>query len=208
MENWENQVSLLADGNLQAKKTKVMRRQTTFVFHQTSHPWSRGRVLIWMLATLGLCHNFHIPKCLHIYFWLSFIPAILVMLVGTKLQHVVSSLALEIVEPTGPPVGTQNAFEMATFIWSLWGLERRSCIMHNDLMIIARLASGYTTVPLNVIVTQPDAALQTSNLPKDEYPSRVEEYLSETLTINASQPSSNGDEDREDDGEEQKVKTL
>ena len=78
---------------------------------------------------------------LNIYFWLSFIPAIvslysdayyctqrkslrnnlpcslycwcfvslifmskLVMLVGTKLQHVVSSLALEIVEPT---VGTQ-----------------------------------------------------------------------------------------------------
>ena len=29
------------------------------------------------------------------------------MLVGTKLQHVVSSLALEIVEQTGPPVGTQ-----------------------------------------------------------------------------------------------------
>lgn len=31
----------------------------------------------------------------------------LVMLVGTKLQHVVSTLALEIVEQTGPSVGTQ-----------------------------------------------------------------------------------------------------
>lgn len=29
------------------------------------------------------------------------------MLVGTKLQHVVSSLALEIVEQTGPAIGTQ-----------------------------------------------------------------------------------------------------
>lgn len=55
---------------------------------------------------------------------------------------------------------------------------------------------------------QPDAALQTSNLAKDEYPSRVEEYLSVTLTINASQPPTNGEEDREDNGEEQKVKTL
>lgn len=74
---------------------------------------------------------------LNIYFWLSFIPAIvslskfpcrywdnlnsvvlcfwcssfnmmkLVMLVGTKLQHVVSLLALEIVEPQGPSIGAQ-----------------------------------------------------------------------------------------------------
>lgn len=29
------------------------------------------------------------------------------MLVGTKLQHVVAQLALEVVEPTGPFVGTQ-----------------------------------------------------------------------------------------------------
>ncbi|KAK3028227.1 hypothetical protein RJ639_037561 [Escallonia herrerae] len=112
---------------------------------------------ILQLATLGLCHNMHLHKhsCsrvkfalfagLNIYFWLSFIPAILVMLVGTKLQHVVSVLALEIVEPRGPSTATQvkprddlfwfgkpdillrliqfisfqNAFEMATFIWSL-----------------------------------------------------------------------------------------
>lgn len=75
---------------------------------------------------------------LHIYFWISFIPAVvsklnlsclfsldlnwtilvlieqpwfhlpkIVMLVGTKLQHVVSSLALEIVEQSGPSVGIQ-----------------------------------------------------------------------------------------------------
>ncbi|XP_060672193.1 MLO-like protein 4 isoform X2 [Ziziphus jujuba] len=348
---WENQVSLLADGNLQAKKNKVMRRQTTFVFHHTSHPWSRSRVLIWMKHKLPLSYNFHRYMVrsmedefhgilgiswplwgyaiicifinvhgLHIYFWLSFIPAILVMLVGTKLQHVVSSLALEIVEQTGPPVGTQvkprddlfwfgkpeillrliqfiifqNAFEMATFIWSLWGLDgKRSCVMENDYMIVTRLASGvviqfwcsYSTVPLNVIVTQmgsrfkkalvaesvreslhswckrvkerskrdslhshttrsvcsldttidegdeitiasgtlsrssslgslnqvtvvpteqPQAAIQTS---------RVEEYLSETLSINnASELPSNGEEEEEDTGnngvEEQKVKTL
>ncbi|KAK6121368.1 hypothetical protein DH2020_044895 [Rehmannia glutinosa] len=125
---------------------------------------------------------------LNIYFWLSFIPVILVMLVGTKLQHVVSLLALEIAEPRGPSVGTsqvkprddlfwfgkpvillrliqfisfQNAFEMATFIWSLWGLEQRSCFMKNHAMITIRLISGvlvqfwcsYSTVPLNVIVT-------------------------------------------------------
>ncbi|KAK6915957.1 Mlo-related protein [Dillenia turbinata] len=261
---WEVQASQAADGNLQATRTKVMRRQSTFVFHHTSHPWSRSRVLIWMLCFLRqfkssikksdylalrlgfitdpiplkpnikeseeedlTCPNHKLPHSynfhrymvrsmedefhgivgiswplwgyailcifinihgLNIYFWLSFIPAILVMLVGTKLQHVVSSLALEIVEPTGPVIGNQvkprddlfwfgkpemllrliqfvsfqNAFEMATFIWSLWGFQQRSCFMNNHLMIIIRLTSGllvqfwcsYSTVPLSVIITQ------------------------------------------------------
>ncbi|XP_062026388.1 MLO-like protein 4 isoform X1 [Rosa rugosa] len=255
---WENQAGLLADANLQgmqhnkkfgwlvslAFKNKVMRRQSTFVFQHTSHPWSRHRILIWMLCFLRqfkssiqrsdylalrlgfitkhrLPHSYNFHKymvrsmedefqgilgiswplwgyaivCifvnvhgLNIYFWLSFIPAILVMLVGTKLQHVVSSLALEIVEQTGPAVGTevkprddlfwfgkpvillrliqfiifQNAFEMATFLWSLWGLKERSCFMKNHVLIVIRLASGvlvqfwcsHSTVPLNVIVTQ------------------------------------------------------
>ncbi|KAG5137051.1 hypothetical protein JHK82_021782 [Glycine max] len=107
---------------------------------------------------------------------------------GTKLQHVVSTLALEIMEQTGPSARTQvkprdelfwfkkpdillwviqfvifqNAFEMATFIWTLWGFQERSCFMRNHYMIIIRLASGalvqfwcsYMTVPLNVIVSQ------------------------------------------------------
>lgn len=241
---WENQTNLVVDGNLQAKRNKVMRRQSTFVFHHTSHPWSRSRVLIWMLCffrqfkssikksdylalrlgfitkhKLPISYDFHKYMVrsmedefhgilgiswplwgyaiicifvnihgLNIYFWLSFIPAILVMLIGTKLQHVVLTLALEIGEQTGPSIGNQvkprdglfwfgkpdislrliqfiifqNAFEMATFIWSLWGFKKRSCFMKNHLMIITRLASGvlvqfwcsYSTVPLNVIITQ------------------------------------------------------
>ncbi|KAI9082422.1 hypothetical protein K1719_035565 [Acacia pycnantha] len=238
---WEIQA---AEGNLPEMKNKVMRRQTTFVVHHTSHPWSRNSILIWMLCflrqfrssiqksdylalrqgfitkhKLPLSYNFHnfmvrsmedefhgilgiswplwgyAIICifvnihgLNIYFWLSFIPVILVMLIGTKLQHVVSTLALEIREQTGPSDRTQvkprddlfwfnkpeillwliqfvifqNAFEMATYIWSLWGLKERSCFMRNQYMIIIRLASGvivqfwcsYMTVPLNVIVSQ------------------------------------------------------
>ncbi|TXG53766.1 hypothetical protein EZV62_019022 [Acer yangbiense] len=140
---------------------------------------------LWGYAIVCIFINIH---GLNVYFWLSFIPAILVILVGTKLEHVVSSMALEIMEQTGPAIGTQvkprddlfwfrkpeillrliqfiifqNAFEMATFLWSLWGLEERSCFMKNHYMITVRLASGvlvqfwcsYSTVPLNVIVTK------------------------------------------------------
>ncbi|RWR94890.1 MLO-like protein 4 isoform X2 [Cinnamomum micranthum f. kanehirae] len=140
---------------------------------------------LWIYAILCIIFNVH---GLNVYFWLSFIPAFLVMLVGTKLQHVVAQLALEIVEATGPAVGNQlkprddlfwfgkpeillwliqfisfqNSFEMATFIWSLWGLKAQSCFMKNHSMVAIRLVSGllvqfwcsYSTVPLNVIVTQ------------------------------------------------------
>ncbi|KAJ8755605.1 hypothetical protein K2173_022200 [Erythroxylum novogranatense] len=229
---WESQANLTVDGNLQAKKNKVMRRQSTFVFHHTSHPWSRSRILIWMLCflrqfkspvkrsdylalrlgfvtkhKLPLSYNFHkymvrsmeeefhgilgiswplwvyAILCifinihgLNVYFWLSFIPVILVMMVGMKLQHVVSSLALEIVEQTDPSVGTQVKprddlfwfrkpeilLRLIQFIIFQWGFKQRSCFMKNHLMIIIRLTSGilvqfwcsYSTVPLNVIVTQ------------------------------------------------------
>ncbi|XP_016456380.2 MLO-like protein 4 [Nicotiana tabacum] len=241
---WENQVSSGAENNLQVPKNKEMRRQSTFALHHASHPWSRSRILIWMLCflrqfrtsihksdylalrlgfitnhKLPLTYNFHKYMVrsmedefyeivgiswilwgyaiicifinihgLNIYFWLSFIPAILVMVVGTKLQHVVSVLALEIAEPKGPLTRTQvkprdelfwfgkpkillrliqfisfqNAFEMATFIWSLWGFEQRECFMKNHAMVVIRLISGvlvqfwcsHSTVPLNVIISQ------------------------------------------------------
>ncbi|XWS67958.1 hypothetical protein CRYUN_Cryun04dG0049100 [Craigia yunnanensis] len=354
---WENQASSIVDGSLPAKRNKVMRRQTTFVFHHTSHQWSSSRILIWMLCflrqfkssirksdylalrlgfitkhKLPLSYNFHkymvrsmedefhgilgiswplwgyAIACifinihgLNIYFWLSFIPAILVTVVGTKLQHVVSSLALEIKEQTGPPTGAQvkprddlfwlgkpeillrliqfiifqNAFEMATFIWSLWGFKQRSCFMKNHLMIVFRLVSGvlvqfwcsYITVPLNVIVTQSkrvkekskresvhshtarsvcslesiidderdeitvasgtlsrsssmeslnqvtitsseqaEAILVTSS--PTQFSSRMAEYLSESISINTSQPLAIDEEDNEGIAEEGKVDTL
>ncbi|XP_039133524.1 LOW QUALITY PROTEIN: MLO-like protein 4 [Dioscorea cayenensis subsp. rotundata] len=251
---WENQVYPSPNDNLQARRSKMMKRQSTFVFHHASHPWSKSRILIWMLCfirqfkgsitksdymalRLGFITNHKLPPTynfhkymvrsmedefhgsvgiswplwiyaivcifinihgLNIYFWLAFVPAILVMLVGTKLQHVVAQLALEVVEPTGPFVGTQlkprdglfwfrkpeillwliqfisfqNAFEMATFIWSLFELSAQSCFMKNHGMIAFRLFSGlfvqfwcsYSTLPLNVIITQMGSKFKKSLL--------------------------------------------
>ncbi|KAG5525851.1 hypothetical protein RHGRI_032218 [Rhododendron griersonianum] len=110
---------------------------------------------IFMFGLINRRDLWHHVTGLNIYFWLSFIPAILVMLVGTKLQHVVSLLALETVEPKGKFVGTQlkprddlfwfgkpeillrliqfisfqNAFEMATFIWSLMGSRCKKTVI-------------------------------------------------------------------------------
>nr|GMD02851.1 MLO-like protein 4 isoform X1 [Ipomoea batatas] len=158
---------------------------------------------LWGYAIICIFVNIH---GLNIYFWLSFIPVILVMVVGTKLQHVVSLLALEIAEPKGPLIGTQvkprdglfwfgkpeillrliqfisfqNAFEMATFIWSLVRIsvsplynssvkalqlvyhvlvEFLTLFDHMNLVafyywVLVQLWCSYSTVPLNVIISQ------------------------------------------------------
>lgn len=40
---------LISQFYLTARVNKVMKRQSTFVLHHASHPWSRSRVLIWMV---------------------------------------------------------------------------------------------------------------------------------------------------------------
>ncbi|KAK9911336.1 hypothetical protein M0R45_035253 [Rubus argutus] len=105
----------------------------------------------------------------HAYFWIAFIPFILLLALGTKLQHVITQLAHEIAEkhvaiegdlivkPSdehfwfGRPkfvlflihfILFQNAFEMAFFfwIWVQYGFD--SCIMGKVRYIIPRLVIG------------------------------------------------------------------
>uniref|UniRef100_A0A0D9XPQ1 MLO-like protein n=1 Tax=Leersia perrieri TaxID=77586 RepID=A0A0D9XPQ1_9ORYZ len=204
---FETQACQLPTEQLQAGRTKVMQRQSTFVFHHTSHPWSKNKILIWMdflrssascllvnllISTIS-CHT-HMTSTniwygawkmiimevsasgLNIYFWISFVPAILVLLVGTELQHVIAQLALEVVEATAPYVGTQLKLRDDLFWFGkprvLWWLiqfisfqlelSAQSCFMKNHYMIVLRLTSGllvqfwcsYNTLPLNVFITQ------------------------------------------------------
>lgn len=55
---------------------------------------------------------------------------------------------------------------------------------------------------------QPEAVLEPSEPPQHEYSFRVEEYLSESVRISASQPPTISDEDDEGNGMEEKVDTL
>ncbi|PHT91098.1 hypothetical protein T459_06211 [Capsicum annuum] len=56
----------------------------------------------------------------------------------------------------------QNAFEMATYIWSLWEIKGASCFTENHTFLVIRLSFGvisqfwcsFVTFPLYVIVAQ------------------------------------------------------
>lgn len=226
---WENQAKTMAIQYVQDSSQAVpdnlkMRRLTTFIFHNVSHPWSQHRVLVWLLCfsrqfwisinradymalrlgfitthQLPLTYDFHnymvrsmeeefrdivgisVPLWIyailcvfldfhgtHIYFWLSFLPAILILLIGTKLHRVVVKLAVETMEHStwagfqqfnlrdelfwfGRPrfllwliqlISFQNSFEMASFIWSLWEINDSSCFMENQGYLVTRLAFG------------------------------------------------------------------
>ncbi|TKY70330.1 MLO protein 4 [Spatholobus suberectus] len=142
-------------------------------------------VLLWIYAICCIFLNFHGSN---FYFWLSFVPAILILIIGTKLHRVVVKLAVEIIDrcPNMKPhrfnlrdelfwfgkprfllrliqlISFLNAFEMATFLWSLWEIEDPSCFMNNRTFIVIRLSFGvisqvwcsFITFPLYVIITQ------------------------------------------------------
>lgn len=138
---------------------------------------------LWGYAIICMFFNLH---GLNFYFWISWIPAILILLLGTKLQHVMARLAMEnVVDPVAGTqlkphdalfwfdkpqlllwfihfISFQNAFEMASFIWSWWEIKAHTCFMKDHAFVYTRLISGllvqfwcsHGILPLYAIVTQ------------------------------------------------------
>lgn len=105
----------------------------------------------------------------NLYFWIAIIPISLVLLVGTKLQHVIATLALESAGITGSLISSrlkprdglfwfkkpefllslihfilfQNAFELASFFWFWWQFGYDSCFLQNHWLVYARLILGF-----------------------------------------------------------------
>ncbi|KAL2341481.1 hypothetical protein Fmac_009421 [Flemingia macrophylla] len=122
---------------------------------------------LWLFVVLFLLLNL---EGWHTYFWLAFLPLILLLLVGAKLEHIIARLAqesIDMMEKEGIK-GTrvkpsdeyfwfarpalvldllhfilfQNSFEIAFFfwIWCTYGFD--SCIMEKISYIIPRLIMG------------------------------------------------------------------
>lgn len=121
---------------------------------------------LWVFVVLFLLLNIN---GWHTYFWIAFVPFILLLAVGTKLEHIIIQLAHEVAEKHIAIEGDlvvkpsddhfwfhrprivlffihfilfQNAFEIAFFfwIWVQYGFD--SCIMGQVRYIIPRLIIG------------------------------------------------------------------
>ncbi|XP_039004884.1 MLO-like protein 6 [Hibiscus syriacus] len=141
--------------------------------------------LIWFCAVLFLLFN---PHGWYSYLWLPFIPLIVILLVGTKLQVIITKMALRIQERgevvRGVPVVEpgddlfwfnrpklllllinfvlfQNAFQLAFFAYTWYEFGISSCF-HDDVAdLVISIAMGVVVQILCSYVTLPLYALVT-----------------------------------------------
>ncbi|KAL4318294.1 hypothetical protein GQ457_18G004150 [Hibiscus cannabinus] len=140
---------------------------------------------IWFLAVLFLLFNTH---GWYSYLWLPFIPLITILLVGTKLQVIITKMGLRIQERgevvKGVPVVQpgdhlfwfnrprlllylinfvlfQNAFQLAFFAWTWYEFGFKSCFHEHVEDIVIRIVMGVLVQILCSYVTLPLYALVT-----------------------------------------------
>ncbi|GAV57493.1 Mlo domain-containing protein [Cephalotus follicularis] len=140
---------------------------------------------LWIFVVIFLLLN---VNGWHTYFWIAFIPFVLLLALGTKLEHVICQLAHEVAEKHVAIEGElvvkpsddhfwfsrprivlflihfilfQNAFEIAFFfwIWVQYGFD--SCIMGQVCFIVPRLIIGVFVQVLCSYSTLPLYAIVT-----------------------------------------------
>ncbi|CAA2959128.1 MLO 1 [Olea europaea subsp. europaea] len=122
---------------------------------------------LWIFVVLFLLLN---VKGWHAYFWIAFIPLILLLIVGTELEHIITQLAEEVGQRHTAITGDlvvrpsddhfwfhkprlvlvlihiilfQNSFEIAVFFWMLVIFKFNTCILGEVGYVIPRLVIGY-----------------------------------------------------------------
>ncbi|CAL9167580.1 unnamed protein product [Musa hybrid cultivar] len=140
---------------------------------------------IWFIAVCFLLFNTHGWRS---SLWLPFIPLIIVLMVGTKLQVIITKMAIQIMERgdvvKGVPVVRpgdklfwfnrpglllflihfvlfQNAFQLAFFAWSWYEFGYPSCFHKSIEDIVIRISMGVLIQVLCSYVTLPLYALVT-----------------------------------------------
>ncbi|CAL4893617.1 unnamed protein product [Urochloa decumbens] len=124
----------------------------------------------------------------HAYFWMAFLPLVLLLAVGTKLEHVIAQLAYDVaarhtaiegdlvVNPSdehfwfGQPrivlhlihfILFQNAFQLSFFFWILMTYGFESCFMDHVGFMVPRLVLGVVIQLLCSYSTLPLYAIVT-----------------------------------------------
>lgn len=154
-------------------------------------------ISIWLWACVVLFLLFRMGETI-IQAWTSSIPVVIILLIGTKLQHIMATLALDHKGVNGSLVGVllkprdqlfwfnrpkfllcaihfvlfQSAFEMAIFIWYLWQVKSDSCLWEDKkTYLFVRCGISIGTQILCSFTTLPLFALvsQMSTIPKKAF---------------------------------------
>ncbi|KVI00199.1 Mlo-related protein [Cynara cardunculus var. scolymus] len=136
---------------------------------------------IWLFAIVFLLFNTH---GWYSYLWLPFVPLIIILLIGTKLQVIITKMGLSIQQRgevvQGVPVVQPgddlfwfnrprlilylinfNAFQLAFFAWTWYEFGLKSCFHEHTEDIVIRVSMGVLVQFLCSYVTLPLYALVT-----------------------------------------------
>ncbi|OVA11215.1 Mlo-related protein [Macleaya cordata] len=143
------------------------------------------RLWIWIFSIFFIFFNAH---GFYSYLWLPFIPLVMLLLVGTKLQVIITKMCLESRDSASVVRGTllvrphdkffwfnrpqlllhlihfilfQNSFQLAFFTWTSFKFGMRSCFHKETESIVIRIIMGLLVHLLCGYVTLPLYALVT-----------------------------------------------
>ncbi|XBH94976.1 hypothetical protein VPH35_085620 [Triticum aestivum] len=126
--------------------------------------------ILWASALTFLLININ---GLHSMLWISIMPLVIILLVGTKLQGIICRMAIDITERhaviQGIPL-VQNGFQIIYFLWILYEYGMDSCFNDSKKLVFARLCLGavvqvlcsYVTLPLYALVSQMGTTMKQS----------------------------------------------
>lgn len=139
--------------------------------------------ILWTSAVIFLLLNVHGWQEM---FWVTLIPPVIILAVGTKLQAIIATMAIEIQERHAVVQGIplvqlgdshfwfkqpqfvlslihfslfQNAFQITYFFWIWYDFGLRSCFHQNFRLIIVRVCLGATVQVMCSYITLPLYAL-------------------------------------------------
>lgn len=160
--------------------------------------------LLWFSTVVFLLINVHGWQAL---FWASILPLVIVLAVGTKLQAIITQMAIDIQERHAVVQGIplvqvsdkyfwfnsptlvlhlihftmfQNAFQLTYFLWIWYEFGLKSCFHENLKFIIARVALGVAVQVLCSYITLPLYALVSqmgSNMKKSIFDDQMSKAL-------------------------------
>ncbi|XP_059298410.1 MLO-like protein 3 [Lycium ferocissimum] len=140
---------------------------------------------MWLVMVIFLLVDVH---GWNIYLWVSFLPLLTVLVIGTKLETIVAQMALQLETQDTVIIGSPvvqpndnlfwfnqpqfvltllhytlfiNAFELAFFIWVTWQFGIRSCYHEHVEIIVIRVVLALTVQVLCSYITLPLYALVT-----------------------------------------------
>ncbi|KAL1558134.1 MLO-like protein 3 [Salvia divinorum] len=141
--------------------------------------------IMWMVVVIFLLVDVH---GWNVYLWVSFLPLLIVLFVGTKLEIIVARMAMQLANNNAVIKGTplvqpdnnlfwfkrpqlvltllhfilfMNAFELSFFIWVTWQFGIKSCYQEQVASYVIRIVLAVMVQVLCSYITLPLYALVT-----------------------------------------------